>query len=37
VLIGFGAGPVMDYAIAAAGQLAEPVGYLQRMAHAGGQ
>ncbi|MDX5362554.1 MAG: Na+/H+ antiporter subunit D [Pseudazoarcus pumilus] len=36
VLIGFGAGPVMDYAIAAAEQLAQPVGYLQRMAQAGG-
>src|SRR5690554_2517278 len=37
VLIGFGAGPVMSYAIAAAEQLAEPVGYLQRMTHAGGE
>lgn len=37
VVIGFAAGPVMEYAIAAAEQLAEPVGYLQRMAHVGGE
>tara|TARA_R110002049_G_scaffold59920_5_gene161710 strand:- start:193 stop:1689 length:1497 start_codon:yes stop_codon:yes gene_type:complete len=37
VAIGLGAGPVMDYAIAAAGQLAEPVGHLGQMGATGGQ
>jgi multicomponent Na+:H+ antiporter subunit D len=36
VLIGFGAGPVMDYAVAAAEQLAEPVGYFAPIQAPGG-
>ena len=37
VLIGLGAGPVMDYAIAAAGQLADPVVYFEAITHPGGR
>lgn len=37
VLIGLGAGPVMDYAIAAAGQLAEPAAYFEAITHPGGR
>lgn len=37
VLIGFGAGPVMEYSIAAAGQLADPVAYFQAIQRPGGQ
>ncbi len=37
VAIGFGAGPVMDYAIAAAAQLAEPTAYFRALDGAGGQ
>lgn len=37
VLIGLGAGPVMDYAIAAAGQLAEPSAYFGAITHPGGR
>ncbi|HRP96065.1 MAG TPA: proton-conducting transporter membrane subunit [Rhodocyclaceae bacterium] len=36
VLIGFGAGPVMDYAIAAAAQLAEPTAYFDAIRAPGG-
>ncbi|HRP22949.1 MAG TPA: proton-conducting transporter membrane subunit [Thauera sp.] len=36
VAIGLGAGPVMDYAIAAAEQLAAPQAYIQAVTHAGG-
>ncbi len=37
VLIGLGAGPVMDYANAAAAQLADPSGYIGAVRGAGGQ
>lgn len=37
VLIGLGAGPVMDYAVAAAGQLAQPVTYFDAITHPGGR
>jgi len=37
VLIGLGAGPVMNYAIAAAGQLAEPAAYFEAITHPGGR
>lgn len=36
VLIGLGAGPLIDYAVAAAAQLADPQAYLQPFASAGG-
>ncbi len=36
VLIGLGAGPLIDYAVAAAAQLADPQAYLQPFAGAGG-
>ena len=36
VLIGLGAGPLIDYAVAAAAQLADPQAYLQPFTGAGG-
>jgi len=37
VAIGLGAGPVMDYAVAAADQLAAPQAYIQAVVAAGGR
>ena len=37
VLIGLGAGPVMEYAVAAAGQLAAPTTYFDAVTHPGGR
>ena len=37
VLLGVGAGPVMDYAVAAAAQLAEPVAYFEAVGYRGGR
>ena len=37
VLIGLAAGPVMDYAVAAAEQLTTPLGYIDAVIRAGGR